>query len=142
MKTGAKVIVRNTVHNVGDHTQKSSVCLRQKQSSNTHPKAGACLPLNEEDDREVIETTSPGLCFLVFVVLLANHRVLFLTPDRTQGHPQHACASFGQEGFQSKAWWEAYPDLLQPGTLSLSDPEGSFCACGVGVSLTPRMGRM
>ena len=50
MKTGTKVIVRNTAHNVGDHTWKSSVYLRQKQSSNTHPKrrAGVGIPLNSE----------------------------------------------------------------------------------------------
>ena len=35
---------------------------------------------------------------------------------------------FDQDGFQSKAWWEGYLDLLWAGAPSLSDPAGSLCA--------------
>ena len=74
-----------------------------------------------------------GLCFL-----LANYLVLFLTPDWTQDPPPYACASFGQDGFQSKVFWgciRTYYGLAPP---SLFDPEGSFSACVIGeVCLTP-----
>ena len=69
---------------------------------------------------------------------LASYLVLSFTPDQTQGPPQSACASFGQDGFQCKAQWEAYLDLSWSGIPSLSDPEGSLFTRVIGVSLTQR----
>ena len=49
------------------------------------------------------------------------------------------CASFGRDGFQSKAWWEGYLDLLWSGAPSLLTQRGLSAH---GVSLTLRMGSM
>ena len=38
LKAGSEFIVRVAVQRVGEHTEKESVYLRQKQGSNTHPK--------------------------------------------------------------------------------------------------------
>ena len=38
MKTGTSFVVGNILQHVGEHTEKRSVYLKQKQSSNTHPK--------------------------------------------------------------------------------------------------------
>ena len=68
---------------------------------------------------------------------LASYLVLFLTPDQSQGLPQEACTSFSPKLVSRANVYgtygaKGYQDLLRPGTASLSDPEGSFCPCGVG----------
>ena len=70
----------------------------------------------------------------------ANYLVLFFIPDQTQGPPLICMRSLGEDGLQSKAWQKGYLDLLWPGASSLSDPEGSLCACVIGTSLTLRSG--
>lgn len=78
---------------------------------------------------------SSGLC------LPWANDVLSLAPDQTQDPLPSACASFGPDGFPSRAerggkLIQTYYGLPPP----LSDPEGCRFACVVGVSLTRRMG--
>ena len=57
IKTGTKFIVRNTGQHVAEHTEKASIYLRQKQSSNIQPMRGEwaqAIPSNEEHTREVV----------------------------------------------------------------------------------------
>ena len=69
---------------------------------------------------------------LVLCFPLANYLVLSFIPLQTQRPPWSACAPFGQGGFQSKAWWESFLDLLWPGILSFYEPERCLCTCVVG----------
>ena len=85
--------------------QESSVIAKQHTQ-----RGGRTLLLTSVPKRVFITYTGAvllGLCFS-----LASYLILFLTPDQTQGPPQYVCASFGQDGFQSKVLWEGYQDLL------------------------------
>ena len=140
-KTGTNFIIKNTIQHVEKYTENWSVYLRQKQSRNTHSKERGCGCPPEwgawqrGDLNYLYRIVLMDLCFP-----LASYLVLSFTPDQTQGPPQSAWASFGQDGFQCKAQWEAYLDLSWSGIPFLSDPEGSLFTCVIGVSLTPRMG--
>ena len=126
-----------------ESTQRISLFIYGRSKAVIHTQGRSVvlgIPLNGKC-REVISATYVGKFFQVFVSLWPII-LFYLLHLKTQGTPWSACASFGQDGFPSKAWWEGYPEVLWPGTPSLSDPEGSLWACRVGVSLTRRMGSM
>ena len=106
------------------------VYLRQKQSSNIHPKKEyecGCPPqwgpLQIGDLSHLYRTVLPGLCFP-----LANCLV-FLTPDQIQGLLPYACPSFGQGGFQSKRLWDGirtYYDVVPTPFLTPSETNSAY----------------
>ena len=70
VETGTKFIIRDTAQ-VGEHTEKQFIYLRQKQGRDTHlkRKGVGVLPNEEECTREVIQITYIGHFFRVFVYL-------------------------------------------------------------------------
>ena len=83
-----------------------------------------------------------GRFFQVLVFLWAITLLYLWHLTRPRALPDLRALSFGQDGFQTRAWWEDDPDLLWAGALCFSDPEGSLCARGVGGSLALRVGSM
>ena len=58
VKTGTKFIIRDTAQQVGEHTEKQLVQLRQKQGRDGHPeRKGVGIPPNkEEPSKEAVKS--------------------------------------------------------------------------------------
>ena len=59
VKTGTKFTIKDTAQQVGEHTEKQFVYLKQKQGRDTHQerKGVGILPNEEECTRKVIQIT-------------------------------------------------------------------------------------
>ena len=62
VKTGTKFIIRDTAQQVGEHTGKQFVQLRQKQGRDAHPerKGVGVLPNKEERSKEAVKSLIQG----------------------------------------------------------------------------------
>lgn len=140
MSTGIECTVRNAVPHAGEHrARRRRPFVSGGGEAATHGRrpAGAGVPPHEQRPGEARPREgerSSSLC------LPWANDVLSLAPDQTQDPLPSACASFGPDGFPSRA--ERGGKLIQTyyGLPPLSDPEGCHFACVVGVSLTRRMG--
>ena len=145
-KNGLSFIVRNTVQPVGEHTEKQSILSKTEAKQGYTPKGGAWVWASSWRRSAPERWFKPLIWGSSYRALFSFGQLPCFISHRTQGPPQYACKSIGQDGFLSKALWKDYLDLLRscPSAIpSLSDPgRGSFWACRGGVSLTLRMGGM